>query len=767
MPGGILSYIETVDSSQNIVTQCYNLGKVTATESLAGGICPVNNNEKNKTTSTVFSDCYNAGIIESPNGVYPLIRYSSCPNSYFDITVMPSGSFNGSSGAKGLTTVQMQSWALAYALNGQSMNGAWTYNPDGYPGFGTLTRPDDWSAIGQGVVDELITAGALTTGDGLADSPYQIESAVQLAAFACLVNSGKQPDACAKLMNDITLSGAIYGGSEDEPIHWNPIGTGTHTYTGTFEGNDKLISRMIVEHDDAAGLFGHVGGSGVIRNVGITASSVSGQTAGTLAGITAGTSKITRCFNRGAAVTGTACAGGIAGRVTETSEVASCYVLEADISVTGTPAYAGGIVGDGSAGTIHNSYYAGLTAGSITGTSAGNTGSISGKLGADNINQCYSDQSLADRGKVFMFDHSTDALWQSQIDGLNTYGGSEVQGENRIWFSSLTDEATKGMPTLTAPEMLTVTVDPSAVTESGGVLSGAVGVWGSGTVPSSSVLLRRISQKTGAVSQPGFNLTAVNTVTANFHIYGTDNAHQNLALEAGGTDLAGLAASLAEPSASISSMSPLKLYNGAAYSFPNSRTILLELASKTGSGIDTMVTRYEVQIEIKGATRSTLDITLSKTTANITLKPGNTPAKAYSDSMSITNNNDIPMQLGITGVNAKEVSDSIDVKLALGNGSDTIDDSIPITDENQGVKLGIRGNFATGGSVVEKEAYYTPGNYWMTCQMGRGKTFSYQYFMEYSLLHIGPEQRFGFDIIYQFGIPTGDVGDEIKQVVGS
>ena len=366
-----------------------------------------------------------------------------------------------------------------------------------------------------------------------------------------------------------------------------------------------------------------------------------------------------------------------------------------------------------------------------------------------------------------MFDHSTDVLWQSQIDGLNTYGGSEVQGENRIWFSSLTDEATKGMPTLTAPEMLTVTVDPSAVTESGGVLSGAVGVWGSGTVPSSSVLLRRISQKTGAVSQPGFNLTAVNTVTANFHIYGTDNAHQNLALEAGGTDLAGLAASLAEPSASISSMSPLKLYNGAAYSFPNSRTILLELASKTGSGIDTVVTRYEVQIEIKGATRSTLDITLSKTTANITLKPGNMPAKAYSDSMSITNNNDIPMQLGITGVNAKEVSDSIDVKLALGNGSDTIDDSIPITDENQGVKLGIRGNFATGGSVVEEEAYYTPGNYWMTCQMGRGKTFSYQYFMEYSLLHIGPEQRFGFDIIYQFGIPTGDVGDEIKQVVGS
>ena len=38
--------------------------------------------------------------------------------------------------------------------------------------------------------------------------------------------------------------------------------------------------------------------------------------------------------------------------------------------------------------------------------------------------------------------------------------------------------------------------------------------------------------------------------------------------------------------------------------------------------------------------------------------------------------------------------------------------------------------------------------------------------MEYSLLHVGPEQRFGFDIIYRFGIPEKDTGNVVEQVTG-
>ena len=103
--------------------------------------------------------------------------------------------------------------------------------------------------------------------------------------------------------------------------------------------------------------------------------------------------------------------------------MASCYTLEAVVSGNGTLAYAGGIVGDGSAGVIHNSYNACLVSVSITGTPAENAGSISGITKAGSMNQCYSDKSLADQNFVTLFDTSTDDARQTQVNGLNTYAG--------------------------------------------------------------------------------------------------------------------------------------------------------------------------------------------------------------------------------------------------------------------------------------------------------------------------------------------------------
>ena len=760
--GGIVGRVSGYDTNPVVVRNCYNQGSVSG-GTMTGGIMGMKDSGREKLTIT---GCYNAGPVTGTSAVGNITGSGTINGRcYYDKTLWGSQGGTGSHGT-GLPTKALQSWAAAYLLNGESRDGAWSYEPGKYPVFGTLPRAD-WEQIGQALDDSLAPARNTkpNIGTGSPDSPYQIENAEQLGWFAYQVNH-VDATLCARLMNDIDLTGTVYEGTADSPISWIPMGKDSARYTGIFDGNDKVISYMYVEQSEAAGLFGYVGGSGAIRNTGVTASSITGKTAGAMAGTAGGTVEISRCFNRGAAISGTSYAGGIVGQLTETPTVASCYTLEAVVSGNGTLAYAGGIVGDGSAGVIHNSYNACLVSGSITGTPAENAGSIAGMTKAGSMNQCYSDKSLADQNFVTLFDTSTDDARQTQVNGLNTYAGTQLLDEHRIWFTSMAEEATKGMPTLTAPKMMTITLDPAAVTETDGVVSGAEGTWNSGAVPLSNVLFRRISQNSAASSQPEFNLTAIDTVAAKFHTYGTDNAHQYLAVGAGATDLSGLTGSLTEPAGVIASVNPLKLYNGAAYTFPDNRSLLLELAAKTGSSDNPMITRYEVTIEIKGVTRSTLDVTLTKT-VGITLTPGKIPAKAYSDSVVMVNNDAAPIQFGITTVNAKERSDSVDVKLTPIDEGFTIDNNIPITDEAQKVKLGIKVDTEVGGSLAGKEVYYTPGAAWMTCQVGHGMTFRYQYFMEYSLIHVGPEQSFGFDMIYRFVIPNADVGNEVKHPDGA
>lgn len=155
--------------------------------------------------------------------------------------------------------------------------------------------------------------------------------------------------------------------------------------------------------------------------------------------------------------------------------------------------------------------------------------------------------------------------------------------------------------------------------------------------------------------------------------------------------------------------------------------------------------------------------------SGIVLKPGVVPAKAYSEvPLEIINNDSCPVEFRITEMGAKAVSGDIDVKLTPVDQEFVINNEVPITDENQGVRLGIKGTFvAENGNTADREIYYDPGSSpWLSCRIGYGKSFGFEYFMEYSLLHVGPEQRFGFDIIYRFGIPERDTGNVVEQVTG-
>lgn len=491
---------------------------------------------------------------------------------------------------------------------------------------------------------------------------------------------------------------------------------------------------------------------GSITGVGLVDVSVTGETTGGVAGSLKGTAEVSRCYNRGSGstageVTGTVSAGGIAGQMTGGAVIKDCYNMENVITGTGTSSCAGGIAGDGSGGTIANCYHASRIKGGIRST--GTAASIAGNGSVGTVVQCYSDQTLADSAFVETLDCQDDTKLQIQTDKLNmvrTSSGelAERKGTDRVWFTSLAEEGTHGLPTLDAPVMLTVSLDPAAVTEAGGVLTGAEGIWSGGTTPPSGLLFRGIHQENGTADQPGFTPTSRVDVTKGFHTYGTTNAHEKLALEAGGTDLAALTPSLTKPEKTISQTSPLKLYSGAAYIYSGSRALLIDLADTAGGNI----TRYEIRAELAGVTRNTLDVTLP-VKSGIVLKPGEVPTKAYSEvPLEIINNDSCPVEFRITEVGAKEVSDDIDVKLTPVDQEFVINNEVPITDENQGVKLGIKGTFvAENGDTAVREIFYDPGSTpWLSCRIGYGKTFGFEYFMEYSLLHVGPEQRFGFDL---------------------
>lgn len=252
--------------------------------------------------------------------------------------------------------------------------------------------------------DGSITPSKPKTGDGSADSPYQISNKEELYWFAGLVNGdasvcndvvNQNTDACAKLMNDIVVN---Y--DDDFSNHnwssvffsnwffWTPIGKrNSNTYTGTFDGQGHTISGLYFEscsnwydqnskdYDEqyktelSFGLFGF--NSGTIKNVGVINSYFGWQynSIGGVCGVNFGT--IENCYNEGKVEGKGDETGGICARNDGT--ITNCYNLGTVIGEYGT----GGVCG-GNLGIIKNCYYlSGTVTGGINGADA--TGSAEGK----------------------------------------------------------------------------------------------------------------------------------------------------------------------------------------------------------------------------------------------------------------------------------------------------------------------------------------------------------------------------------------------------
>lgn len=175
------------------------------------------------------------------------------------------------------------------------------------------------------IANETVANAVFTSGSGITGDPYIISNEDQLDAVRYHL------DKYFLLGADINLGVSPYNTGEG----WEPIGTSSNPFTGTFDGDGHTITGLYIErpNTDDVGLFGCVNGS--IVDVGLDNINITGHNY--VGGITG--------YNKGTGAT-----------------IDSSY---ASGTVSSSGIYVGGLVGRNE-GDINQSYAEGSVAGNIT-----------------------------------------------------------------------------------------------------------------------------------------------------------------------------------------------------------------------------------------------------------------------------------------------------------------------------------------------------------------------------------------------------------------
>lgn len=379
----------------NIISSCYAIGEVVGVSDSVGGLV-------GKKLGGAITNCYAAGAVSGVNFVGGLVGSDSggaVTNCYAAGVVLgtPGGPVGGLVGSinEGVTTIlygyydkdvnEVDAWGRgipktteemqkreftdllnvsAYALKANK----WFYSANKYPTLSvdTVTAADFYACFAGG------------TGETESDpvkGPLIIMKKEQLEYLAAYVNCGGDlTKKFVKLGKDIALNDTEdweSWGPQKAPVYaWTAIGqrpdiaasgVGTVSFKGTFDGAGYEISGVYIDKTEVRyqGLFGQVGSSGTIKNLGVVKSYINGHSfVGGLAGLNEG--KIKNCYVTGN-VSGT---GGVSG----SGEV-------------------GGLVGknNGGAAEIENSH----ATGKVSGTVNMSGGLVGWNAGRAKINACY------------------------------------------------------------------------------------------------------------------------------------------------------------------------------------------------------------------------------------------------------------------------------------------------------------------------------------------------------------------------------------------
>lgn len=199
-----------------------------------------------------------------------------------------------------------------------------------------------------------------------------------------------------RLMNNLDAITAGYmelaSATANEGRGWQPIGTSTGAFTGSFNGQGHEITDLFARRpaDKGAGLFGHVGLAGIVDAVGVVNASVAADSyVGCLVGWNEGA--VSNSYSSGS-VTGDLSVGGLVG-VANQGRVSNSY---STASVNGNGAI-GGLVGWNN-GTVHNSY----SNGNVTGNSSvgGLVGHNVGDLQGGTVSNSYAAGRVTGESRV-------------------------------------------------------------------------------------------------------------------------------------------------------------------------------------------------------------------------------------------------------------------------------------------------------------------------------------------------------------------------------
>ena len=204
---------------------------------------------------------------------------------------------------------------------------------------------------------------------------------------------------------------------------WNPIGTSSESFTGTYDGGNDVITDLEIkgEGESLQGLFGYTNGA-TISNVGLIDNKVAGgdNTGGLVGGATTST-VIENSYATGS-VEGTGRVGGLVGVANTKSVIKNSY---AEGSVTGNESV-GGLVGRAEDSTIENSYATVSVKGSGVFSHVG--GLVGEAFKSTNINNSYAIGSVEGKNEVGGL-----VGWAGRnIVISNSYATGEVTGSRQV-----------------------------------------------------------------------------------------------------------------------------------------------------------------------------------------------------------------------------------------------------------------------------------------------------------------------------------------------
>ena len=233
--------------------------------------------------------------------------------------------------------------------------------------------------------DETVFVAPEHPGTGTEADPFLVYSVETLQHVGKPTTDGDYDtwtlDAHYKQLTNIDLSSVE---------NWTPIGDWYNRFTGSYDGNNKVISNLTTTSTgNSIGLFGYIQGNGtttcIIKNIGLENVTISGG--GNVGGVVGSLYQTTvkNCYVAGSVTGSGSGVGGVVGGSFQTSTVENCY---ATASVTGLSSV-GGVVGSNQKSTVKNCYATGNVSNTYPyTTSSSQAGGIVG-FNTGPVENCY------------------------------------------------------------------------------------------------------------------------------------------------------------------------------------------------------------------------------------------------------------------------------------------------------------------------------------------------------------------------------------------